>query len=186
MYGFDEEAAHTFMCRTLLAYLMQFDKTDSLSRENITDFPLAVYAAKFWTHHAEAIQPDTEGVQTAIMGLLHARNAEYLNCIRIYDPDASWRTPLDNLDIVPAPPLYYVSLGGMEKIAQMLIQRHANVNAKGASFGIDVGVVLEEEPHNSFMSTLRGSLEGVAIYSSFGIHVGVVLDEHLCYLLHST
>ena len=123
------------MCRTLLAYLMQFEKTDSLTQENITKFPLAVYAAKFWTHHAEATRPGREDLHTAIMGLLRPQSAEYLNCIRIYNPDFFWRRSLGDFDIVPAPPLYYASLGGMEKIAQMLIQYHANVNAEGGEYG---------------------------------------------------
>ena len=130
-YGFDEKAAHTFMCRTLLAYLMQFDETDSLTRENDTGFPLAFYAARFWTHHAEAILPGTENVVTAIMGFLQPENAGYRNWIEIDDRDFHWLGP----DRLAHPPLYHVSLGGEEKIAQVLIQHNANVNAEGGHYG---------------------------------------------------
>jgi len=53
-FGISETSSHSFISQTCLAYLLQFDKPDCLSSSTIEEFPLALYAAQYWTFHAQS------------------------------------------------------------------------------------------------------------------------------------
>src|SRR6267378_3088682 len=70
-YSFDHKLANTFIARTCVAYLLQFDKPGFVVETTIRDFPLARYASEFWTLHARSVDDaDSNGLQQAIMDLL--------------------------------------------------------------------------------------------------------------------
>jgi hypothetical protein len=115
---------------------MQFDKFDSLHPDDVTTFPLALYAAEFWTHHAKAMGTGIKDVQKAILDLLQPQSDTYINWIRIYDADHPRLSGLARrLYGIPARPLYYVSLAGLEEMARVLLEHKSNVNAEGGWFG---------------------------------------------------
>lgn len=50
-YGFEEVDANILIYNDCLAYLMEFDRLD-LTPQHLIEFPLARYAATYWTQHA--------------------------------------------------------------------------------------------------------------------------------------
>jgi hypothetical protein len=50
-----------------LAYLLQFDKANCLARQTTDEYPLARYAAKYWTQHARAAEGDAEAMHQLIL-----------------------------------------------------------------------------------------------------------------------
>jgi hypothetical protein len=138
LYSVTEEHANISIAQTCLAYLLQ-DGTLNIS--TINNYPLALYAAKYWIKHAcsqgDARLPE---LRSMIFELLQASKAHYMNWVQLYEYSK----------IKMAPPLYYTSLEGMTETTRLLLEKGANVNAQGglydnalqaASFGGHLAIV---------------------------------------------
>jgi hypothetical protein len=68
-YSIQETHAHEAIAEICLAYLLQFDKPDSLSRVAANDYPLAQYAAEYWAHHVRASGAEKSQIVLLIMEL---------------------------------------------------------------------------------------------------------------------
>ena len=147
--------AHTLLARACLNTLLQLDY--SIDETKMKDFPLALYAARYWVDHAgfEDVSSDIRDG----MDLLFERNkphfAAWIWVCDLDDPVTSNRRWTDNLgddlsdDLdsqIPlaadpvyadhpeqpvAPPLYYAALCGFRDLAERLIDAYPNdVNAR--------------------------------------------------------
>ncbi|KAH0538097.1 hypothetical protein FGG08_005309 [Glutinoglossum americanum] len=135
-YSTQEIPANVSIAEICLAYLLQFDKDDSLTSETVKDFPLARYAAQYWTQHARVAKRDASTLHRLIMELFLSKRDAYVNWIRLFDPDSPYREP----DIMRgsnsvATPLYYASLAGLAESVRLLLEAGADVNAQGGRHG---------------------------------------------------
>jgi ankyrin repeat protein len=135
-YRIQEIRANVSIAEICLAYLLQFDSPDSLTSQTIEEFPLARYAARYWTQHAQLAGKDTGKVHLLIMELFLSKRDAYVNWIRLFNPDYPWKEPTitESLDKV-ACPLYYASLAGLVESARLLLEDGADANAQGGEYG---------------------------------------------------
>jgi hypothetical protein len=139
-YSLREIHANVSIAETCLAYLLQFDHPNSLNLQTFEEFPLATYAAKYWTQHAQYAGADMNAIHLLSMELFLQKKDAYLNWIRLFDPDRPWREPdisisvENNWESVPSP-LYYASFTGLVESARVLLKYGADVNAQGGYFG---------------------------------------------------
>jgi hypothetical protein len=135
-YKIQEIHANKTIAESCLAYLLHFEKLNSLTSQNIEDYPLARYAAEYWTKHANVAGKEAGSINLLCM-LLLSREDAYVNWVRLYDPDKPWvgRPDLSkSLEKIP-PPLYSVSLTGLIEPVKMLLEEGADVNAQAGHFG---------------------------------------------------
>jgi hypothetical protein len=187
-YSLRKIHANVSIAETCLAYLLQFDHPNSSILRTFEEFPLARYAAKYWTQHAQYAEADMNTIHLLSMELLLQRKDAYLNWIRLFNPDMPWREPgismslENNWKSVPSP-LYYVSLTGLVESARVLLEYGADVNAQGGLYGTALQAascgghdgVVQRLLENGADVNSRGGLHGTALQaaSTWG-HDGVV------------
>jgi hypothetical protein len=133
-YSMQELECQNAITSGSLEYLIQLQQPSS--NETLNAFALARYSAKFWSSHLQKTGAQLEDVSQLAMSLLSTENPAYLTWIRLYDPDGSWREP--NVDICLesiATPLYYGAKLGLSTITKLLLDKGADVNAKGGYYG---------------------------------------------------
>jgi len=135
-YSIREVHANVSIAETCLVYLLQFGKANSLTSQTTKEFPLARYAAEYWTHHATMAREDAKVMHQLIMELFLSKRDAYVNWIRLFDPDNPRNEPniTEDLKIV-ASPLYYASLAGLIESVRLLLEKGADVNAQGGGYG---------------------------------------------------
>jgi ankyrin repeat protein len=133
-YSIQETHAQEVIAEICLAYLLQFDKADSLAGLTANQYPLALYAAEYWAHHVRASRNETDQIVLLIMELFSNQNT-FSNWLQLFDPDkesveaGDWVLP----DV--AEPLYYASQAGLVEPVRILIRDGAGVNAGGKLYG---------------------------------------------------
>ncbi|KAH7190158.1 hypothetical protein DER44DRAFT_844823 [Fusarium oxysporum] len=124
---FDLESASNVITRTCLTYLGDIKNNCSTIR---SDFPMARYAAKYWTEYA-ALAETSEGIVRITVNFLKDDTAFQLWC-HLYQADFWW-------EVEPGPPraprLYYACLAGLAGAARGLTTEGADVNAQGGWYG---------------------------------------------------
>ncbi|KAF7506336.1 hypothetical protein GJ744_011909 [Endocarpon pusillum] len=133
-YSLKEIATNALLAEDCLAYLLQFDELDSSNSQPLTDFPLAGYAAKYWTQHAGVAERSTNLASLLSLELLTEGHC-FVNCIRLYNPEEPW----PKLDMTIGlnnvyPPLYYASLTGLSESVKLLLDKGADVKAQGGLY----------------------------------------------------
>src|SRR6202034_925122 len=87
-FSIDEKLAHSYIARTCLAYLLQFENHDMLDQVIIDKYPLAKYAAEYWIMHVHYGALETTDVQKLILTLFQPlHTAQFISWVRIYDID---------------------------------------------------------------------------------------------------
>ncbi|GAB1317179.1 NACHT domain-containing protein [Madurella fahalii] len=90
------------------------------------------YSAEYWTDHAKPVET-LDDVRESIMDFFENHTA-YKIWRYIFDPDRPWKKrPRPKPDT--APPLYFASLSGLIAVAQMLLEKGADVNIQGGHYG---------------------------------------------------
>ena len=90
-YSIQEVDANSLIAESCLAYLLQFDEPGSLTTQSVLEFPLADYAAEYWTKHAQVAERDSTLAPLLSMELLLTKGHSLLNWIRLYNLDESWQ-----------------------------------------------------------------------------------------------
>jgi ankyrin repeat protein len=135
--NFSEGDSSCLIAESCLGYLLQFTAHESLNHENINNFQLAHYAAKYWVDHAnDAEQSDRKsGVMKKLTEDLFMPNgATFAVWIQLWNPERPW----EEVDFRRRPatsPLYYASFLGLFYQVQRLIEKRADVNAQGGRYG---------------------------------------------------
>jgi Ankyrin repeats (3 copies) len=172
-YGVTKDANEN-IASTCLAYLLHLDGSALRTSTSLDMFPLAKYAAQYWTRHAQLAWKEKEAitVEQLSMELLSVKKDTYLNCIRIFNPDRPWDTETmityDNVVL----PLYYVSLTGLFKLVQLLLEKGAEVNAQGGF----LGNALQAASDRGHEATVRLLLEKGAEVNAQGGEFGNALQ----------
>ena len=130
-YSIRELNANISICNDSVAYLLNFDGFQSLNDRVYDEYPLAMYAATYWIQHAQVAERDTSFNAHLISELLLTRRYGLLNWIRLLDLHHSERRSIDNL----GSSLYYVSMAGLSRLVQYLLEKEVNVNHSGGRYG---------------------------------------------------
>lgn len=170
-YSIQEGYANAYIAETCLAYLLQFDKSDSLISQPLEDFPLALYAAEYWTHHVWLAASETSIYPLLSVELLVGKKDAFLNWVRLCDIDHLQNSDLtEGLDKT-CPSFYCTSITGLFKPVRLLLDRGADVYAQGGRYrsAVDVASRLDYE------SVVRILLEKGAEVNAQGYHDPLLL-----------
>jgi hypothetical protein len=124
------EAAHTILAKACLGVLLRLD--DHVDCDNIDDFPLARYAARYWAPHAR-FGNASSCMKDGMECLFDADKPHFATWLWIYNEDRHGRSMSSMRPEKPeAVPLYYAAMLGFLDLAEHLIAEHPeHVNAKG-------------------------------------------------------
>ena len=134
---FSEGDSSCLIAESCLGYLSQFTTPGSLNNENMNNFQLAGYAARYWVDHArDAEQSDKKSkvIEELTEELFNINGAIFVTWIQLWDPE-SWLQWTDFARRPTASPLYYASMRGLYYHVQRLIEKGQNVNAQGGKHG---------------------------------------------------
>src|SRR6266849_1118474 len=116
--------------------LLSLRLDDRVDREGIKNFPLARYAARFWSTHAQ-VENVSSCIKDGMECLFDAEKQHFSTWLWIYDGDrSSWVRFLFMSTAPPekpeAVPLYYAARLGFRDLAEHLIAKYPeHVNARG-------------------------------------------------------
>ncbi|KAM5521104.1 hypothetical protein FOXYSP1_14994 [Fusarium oxysporum f. sp. phaseoli] len=124
---FDLESASIVITRTCLTYLGDIQDNCSTIRY---DFPLAQYAAEYWTDYAVSAETSEEIVRITVD--FFKNETTFQVWCHLYQADLMWG---DEPGLPRAPRLYYACLAGLAGAARDLMTEGADVNAQGGEYG---------------------------------------------------
>ena len=142
-YHIRPEAAHTILVRACLGALLQLD--DRINRDSIEKFPLAQYAAQYWTRHAR-IENVSSRIKDGMECLFDEDKPHFATWLWVYDED-KWGRSMSTMhpEKPEAVPLYYAVRFGFRDLAKHLITKHPeHVNARGGEEWIPLHVAVLE------------------------------------------
>ena len=124
---FKVTAASISITRTCLTYLTDISGGE---RELKQQFPMARYAAEFWTCHATLAEDHEEILRITVSFLEDETTFQRWTCL--HQADRSWA---DSPGAPRGSRLYYACLNRLRVPARDLIDKGADVNAQGGEYG---------------------------------------------------
>lgn len=115
------QLSHSIIAQTCLAYLLHFNRPDSITRVNLASFPLAQYAAELWVFHfhsASSNQGSAAVIQKLLLRLFEPfPSCVMVNWLRLHLSDKPWAAidfdhPIDEV----ASPLYHACYNGLNNV----------------------------------------------------------------------
>ncbi|THX71919.1 ankyrin repeat protein [Aureobasidium pullulans] len=126
--SFKEKVANAMITRVCLAYLWTAAEGSS-TQQGASRFPLAGFAARYWLEHAGPAGENKDNVFFWTQ-LIFTKPRFMLHWLSLYDPavvvHATYGSPS---------PLYYASLGGLERSVVYLIKNGSHPGIRDKSFG---------------------------------------------------
>ena len=124
--------AHTLVARACLGILLHLDE-DVVTNDNLKEWPLAKYAARYWADHAQRLEGVLINVEDGIKQLFDPRKPHIAVCIWIFDPDIWEPDKRAERPLRPRiTPLHYAALRGFHSIVEFLIiERSQDVHSRG-------------------------------------------------------
>ena len=123
------EAAHTILAQACLGVLLRLD--DHIDLNNIKDFPLALYAARYWATHAR-FENASSRIKDGMECLFDSDKPHFATWLWIYNEDEDTSMSTMRPGKPGAVPLYYAAMLGFRDLAEYLITEHPeHVNARG-------------------------------------------------------
>ena len=176
-YHINLETAHTILAQACLGVLLQIQ--DDIEGHTREDHPLARYAAKHWTTHAQFGEVSSR-LQKGMEYLFDPCKAHFRVWVALYDINTRTHggetlhafTELGNSD---AGPLYYAALCGFHDLVEHLITRYSqDVNADGGHYIRPLVAALAGEHfqtadllrHNGADTDVRGFNERTPLHSA--------------------
>lgn len=168
-FALEARLVHSILAECCIVYLLQLQAR--LDKEMLQEFPLARYAAQYWTEHykhCETLGGDL--LDQLALQLLTAEPA-YRNCCCLYNPDRRWQG-IKLEGVRDLPPLYYASLTGLSRVIPMLVANQADVNE--AECGCHLGDALSAAAYKNDQDSIQALLHaganpnGVDWYGEFG------------------
>ena len=129
-YHIRQEAAHTVLAQACLGVLLRLD--DRVDRENIKNFPLALYAARYWPTHAR-VKNVSSHIKDGMERLFDGDKPHFATWLWMYNEDWLGRSMYTMRPEEPkAVPLYHAARLGLRDLAEHLIIKHPElINARG-------------------------------------------------------
>jgi ankyrin repeat protein len=122
--------AHTTLTQACLGVLLHID--EDVTKDSLKEFPLALYAAKYWASHAR-FENVSSNVQDGMKRLFDPSKCHFSVWTWIYDPnDFEHRYSYESPKEARATPLHYAAVCGMHDIVEFLIvECSQDINARG-------------------------------------------------------
>ena len=129
-YHIQLEPAHTILAQACLSVLLRLD--DRINRDNMKDFPLASYAARYWVDHAR-FGNVSSAIKDEMECLFDADRPHFAAWLWIFNEDQGGRPmPAMSPEKPEAVPIYYAALFGFRDLTAHLLAEHPeDVRAKG-------------------------------------------------------
>ena len=126
------EAAHSILAQACLGVLLRLD--DRADRDNIKNFPLALYAAQYWPAHAQ-VENMSSWIKEGLKCLFDADKPHFATWLWLHNEDRLGDSMTTMYPEKPeAVPLYYAAQLGFCDLAEHLISEHPeHVYARGGS-----------------------------------------------------
>ena len=146
--------AHALLARVCLGVLLQPD--DDNDRDNIQNFPLALYAAQYWADHAR-FENVSSDIQHAIERLFDRNKPHFATWLWLYDVDNPSAFSMSSVYATrPYPVLYYAALCGLRDVAEHLVDAHPqDLNDRGGARGTPLHAALGERHQSVAMLLLE-------------------------------
>ena len=131
------------LAQASLGVLLRLD--DRVDRDNIENFPLAVYAAQYWATHAR-FENTSSRIKDAMECLFDANKPHFATWLWIYNEDWGGRSMTTMSPEKPeAVPLYYAAMLGFRDFSEHLIAKHPeHMHARGGSVVTPLHVAARE------------------------------------------
>ncbi|KAF8498248.1 hypothetical protein F5888DRAFT_234093 [Russula emetica] len=136
-YHIDSEPAHTILAQACLGVLLQIQ--DDVEGHTRKDHPLARYAAKHWTTHAQFGEVSSR-LHKGMEYLFDANKPHFNVWLTLYDIDTNPNSDATFFYLAPyykspAAPLYYAALCGFHDLVEHFIAKYPqDVNAHGGYY----------------------------------------------------
>ncbi len=135
-YRIEDISANQLISYDCIAYLLQLDNLILLNNQVLTRFPLAIYAAQYWTQHARVVERYSGFDPYLATELFLSKGFGLLNWIRLSDPDEKHGgQSLRKHPSIICSPLYYASMAGLYELVQILLENEVDVNTQGGKYG---------------------------------------------------
>jgi len=177
-YSLTDYSAHDYIARTCLVYLLHFDEPTSLTLDNIHEFPLVEYAARYWTQHVKEVEKETHEykAQELCMKLLSLQHTAYFIWLRLLYSSKPWEEYCTIA--VPEsvlPPLYFSSLNGLIVSTKMLLEAGADVNTQAGEYdnALQADINVQDEAYGNALqaASSRGHETVVRLLLDAGANV---------------
>jgi hypothetical protein len=169
-----EQPANQYLAHACVTYLLLLNRPERLSLESFTKLPLLNYAATHWQDHANIAfragyrEESTKIFLCDILRLMdQSQGSAYLNWLRVSDPDDWNLRDLSKREQDVPKSLYYASLLGLYIVTEALINRGADVNARGGLFGNALQAAAFQNHHQIVYTLLQN---GAEIKLNEGLH----------------
>lgn len=133
-------SATVLIAEVCLTYLLLFDKPHSLSDNSLSEWPLLDYACRYWFHHVRTLE-EPEGpsrcntARLAEILLAPHHSFSFVNWLCVFEPDRYWIAFNPRKDPSSfATPLYYASYCGVLNLVRTLLEKGADLEARGGLF----------------------------------------------------
>ena len=161
-------AAHTIVVQACLGVLLHLD--ENITKDNLSDLPLAVYAAEHWADHA-LFESVSSTVQDGMKRLFDPSRCHLSVWVWIYDPTKYYWIQSEKSERPAEPratPLHYAAACNMHDIATFLIVEHSqDVNSRG----------FEDKETPLHVSSRRGHVEISRILLDYGADIEARDDD---------
>ena len=133
-YHIQLDAAHTILAQACLGVIFRLDG-ERIDRDEIKNFPLAIYAGQYWTTHAQ-YETVSARIKEGMERLFDAERPHLATWLWLYNEDSVLVKSLfakcpEKPDAVP---LYYAAKFGFRDLAEHLIAEHPDhINARGGT-----------------------------------------------------
>jgi len=134
-YHILSHSAHTILAMASLSVLLALD--DHVNKDSMKNYPLAVYAARYWVEHAQ-VHDISSRIKDAMECLFDPNKPHFAAWVWIHDIDYSFRETMFTVNPSPptAPPLYYATLCGFRDPVEHLAVTHpGDINARSGYHG---------------------------------------------------
>jgi hypothetical protein len=123
-----KQISHKFLAQTCVRYLLLFaDPKHSITQDTLSDYPFALYAAKYWLHHIQLCDDQNQDkLLPSILCLLEDESSQYsafyqLHYFNFY---GSW----PQADPIPPSLCVCSEMGYIEGVRSLLIRQNASVD----------------------------------------------------------
>ncbi|KAL6703449.1 hypothetical protein ACN47E_009623 [Coniothyrium glycines] len=165
-YSMEAVECHSSITQGCLKYLLQIQQP--LSNEDLEQYALAIYSAKFWSSHLGKTGDKMDQLNQLVIRLMAIDEPVYLTWIQLHNHDRPWGRPdLEMAVEYLAPPLYYAALFGLSTITKLLQDRGADVNAQGGFYGNALQAA-SVKGHNAVIKLLLD--RGADVNAEAGVH----------------
>ena len=134
-FHIQERIAIEAIIQRSLLYLNSYSVSNrkSASLQDLDEFPLLLYVSHFWHEHVLAVE-DALSAQTKdlVYDFLNSETS-LLSWLKVYRPDDTL-APFSKKDYEIGPPLYYLAFWGAYYLVRDIIDKGADINARGGTY----------------------------------------------------